>query len=291
MPNGSVTVRDASNTIFSVETRTDVDLGVELQLIGMDPLAQADGHSVTLGTKADTAWSGTGSGSLVALLKDIATHLRGTVATSIAGSVGITGNVATTQAAASQADGHSATIGAIADAAWAGSGSGTLVAILKALWTSVQALGATADVAVTTNAVGTISAKLRGLLAIHSDMWSSSQHAGRVVNPDDSLIGAIQLVSATGTVTTVASSATVVTLKALNLDRMGLMIYNSSTSRLFIKFGAAASLTDYSFVLAPLDSSAVGDFWEHPQGYVYTGIVTGIWASANGSAQITEFTA
>lgn len=163
--------------------------------------------------------------------------------------------------AASQVDGHSATI------------------------------GATTDVAITTNAAGTLSGKLRGLLTIYSDIWSAALHATRVVNPDDSLIGAVQLVSATAVVTTVASSATVITLKAANVDRMGLSVYNNSTQRLFIKFGTGASTIDYSVVLGPLDSTSTGDYWEHPQGYIYTGIVTGCWFSANGSAHVTEFTA
>lgn len=49
--------------------------------------------------------------------------------------------IAAKMAAAAQADGHSATLGTQADAAWAGSGSGTVVAVLKAIWSRLLAKG------------------------------------------------------------------------------------------------------------------------------------------------------
>lgn len=79
----------------------------------------------------------------------------------------------------------------------------------------------------------------------------------------------------------VASSATVVTLKAANTARRQLTIFNESTQVLRVKRGAAASATDYSFQLAPLD------YYEMPTP-IYTGILTGIWVAANGFAEIDE---
>lgn len=83
------------------------------------------------------------------------------------------------------------------------------------------------------------------------------------------------------TVSRVASSATVVTLAARNGGRRTLSIFNESTAILYLKYGSAASLTDYTVQVS------AGAFYETPQPG-YRGIVTGIWASANGFAQVTE---
>lgn len=87
--------------------------------------------------------------------------------------------------------------------------------------------------------------------------------------------------AATGTLSTVASSATSVTILAANASRMGAAVYNDSTQILYLGFSATtASTTAYS-VQVP------------PSGYVevpskYNGQLTGIWASANGNARVTE---
>ncbi len=89
--------------------------------------------------------------------------------------------------------------------------------------------------------------------------------------------------SATGTLANVASSATSVTLLASNTARRGAIIHNDSTQILYIKYGSTASVTSYTYKLYPDDA------WEMPAP-VYTGIITGIWASANGNARTTELT-
>lgn len=83
------------------------------------------------------------------------------------------------------------------------------------------------------------------------------------------------------TVTRVASSATSVTLKALNSGRRTLAIYNESTAVLYVKFGTTASATDYTVQLAS------GGYYESPQP-CFRGRVDGIWSAANGAAQVTE---
>ena len=83
-----------------------------------------------------------------------------------------------------------------------------------------------------------------------------------------------------GNVSSVASSATSVTLLASNAARKGATIYNESTAILYLKLGATASLTSYSAQLV------AGAYYELP--FAYTGIIDGIWASANGNARITE---
>lgn len=88
------------------------------------------------------------------------------------------------------------------------------------------------------------------------------------------------VIPATGTSTSVASSATNVTLLAANSARVGATIHNDSTAILYLKLGATASATSFT---VKMDA---GDYFETPFGY--TGIIDGIWASANGYARITE---
>ena len=86
----------------------------------------------------------------------------------------------------------------------------------------------------------------------------------------------------TGTASNIASSATNVTLLASNASRRGATIYNESTQVLYLKLGATASATSYT---VQVGASA---YYEVP--FNYTGIIDGIWASANGNARITELT-
>lgn len=91
--------------------------------------------------------------------------------------------------------------------------------------------------------------------------------------------------SATGTVTSVADTATSTTLLASNASRKGHTIYNDSTVTLYVKHGATASTTSFTVPIA------AGGFYESPASPIYTGIIDGIWASdAAGSARITEYT-
>lgn len=86
--------------------------------------------------------------------------------------------------------------------------------------------------------------------------------------------------STSATVTEVSSSATTVTLQAANGSRRGLLVFNESTKNLYVKLGAGATSTSFSVKL-----SARG-YFEVPGNY--TGIVTGVWDAANGSAWVTE---
>jgi len=84
------------------------------------------------------------------------------------------------------------------------------------------------------------------------------------------------------TLSNVASSASSVTIIASNTNRRKIIVCNDSTSRLLLKFGATASATDFTIALAG------GAIYESPFGAVYTGIIDGIWDSANGAARVTE---
>jgi hypothetical protein len=89
---------------------------------------------------------------------------------------------------------------------------------------------------------------------------------------------------ATPTQSSVAASATNVTLLAANGNRLGATIYNDdNASVLSLKLGVTASATSFTLKIA------AGGYYEVPFGYV--GQIDGLWSVASGSARITELTA
>ncbi len=86
----------------------------------------------------------------------------------------------------------------------------------------------------------------------------------------------------TTAITSVAGSATSVTLLALNTARRGATIYNDSTALLYLKLGATASTSSFTVKIV------ADGYYEVPFGY--SGVIDGIWASATGNARITEVT-
>jgi hypothetical protein len=84
------------------------------------------------------------------------------------------------------------------------------------------------------------------------------------------------------TTANVASSASSVTLFAVNGNAHGRTVINDSSAILYLKFGATASTTSYTVQLA------AGAYYEFPQP-LYCGQVDGIWASAAGAARATEW--
>ncbi len=87
----------------------------------------------------------------------------------------------------------------------------------------------------------------------------------------------------TGTETNVAGSASSVTILASNSSRKAASIYNDSSAILYLLLGTGpASTTVYTVQMA---SNTLYEVLAN-----YTGIITGIWASATGSARVTELT-
>lgn len=84
----------------------------------------------------------------------------------------------------------------------------------------------------------------------------------------------------TGTQTSVGSSATNVTLLAANTSRKGAILFNDSTQICYVRFAATATSSNFTYKMVP------GATLEVPFGY--TGIIDGIWASANGNMRVTE---
>lgn len=152
--------------------------------------------------------------------------------------------------------------------------------------------GTTTDAAVVGDNSGTFSAKFRGLSKILSDVWDSVNHFLKVSIQNTTLavtqsgswtVTSGVAVASAATLSNVASSATNVTLLASNSSRKGATIFNDSTQVLYVKFGATASATSFTYYVFPSQTM------EFPAP-IYQGIVDGLWASANGNARLTEIT-
>lgn len=86
-------------------------------------------------------------------------------------------------------------------------------------------------------------------------------------------------VSGSATVTRVATSATVATLKAANANRLKLVV-TTENGITYVKLGSAATTTDYSYYLPARSTLEIDG---------YTGIVTGIRSTGSDFVQVTEY--
>lgn len=92
----------------------------------------------------------------------------------------------------------------------------------------------------------------------------------------------VQAAATSVAVTSVNSLATNATLLAATSTRLHASIYNSDANTLYIKLGATATTSDYSYAIP------TGATWDMP--YRYVGIIDGIWsADGAGAAKITSF--
>jgi hypothetical protein len=85
-----------------------------------------------------------------------------------------------------------------------------------------------------------------------------------------------------GALSSVAASASAVTLKASNASRKSIAVVNDGTGTLYI--GTSATTPTTALYTVKLDPGGI--FYDDG----YTGIVQGIWSPANGSARVTERT-
>lgn len=128
---------------------------------------EVDGHSATIGSISDASSAST----LVGLLKNIKATLAGSLAvtgTFWQATQPVSGTVATTSALASQADGHSATIGALADS----SSASTVIGLLK-----------------------NIKAALAGSVAVTGTFWQATQPVSGTVTATPSGTQAVSVAS------------------------------------------------------------------------------------------------
>lgn len=89
--------------------------------------------------------------------------------------------------------------------------------------------------------------------------------------------------SSTCTRSSVPGAAASTNILALNANRLGASIYNDSAAILYLDTsGGVASVANYTVQLGP------NGYFEVPA--IYTGLITGIWASATGAAKVAEYT-
>lgn len=135
--------------------------------------------------------------------------------------------------------------------------------------------------------VDAVNLDIRDLTSV-SDSVSAVQSGTWTIQPGNTANTTAWLVkeqrSSTATLSNVASSASSVTLLSSNANRLNATIFNDSTQVLYVKFGATASATSYTVQIA------ANGYYELPVSNIYTGIIDGIWASANGNARVTELT-
>lgn len=107
------------------------------------------------------------------------------------------------------------------------------------------------------------------------------------VNSTTGVLKVQEIRPATPAQSSVANSASSVSLLASNANRLGATIFNDDTANtgatLKVKLGATASATSFTVALAPQA------YYEVPFGY--TGAIDGIASAATGNARITELTA
>jgi hypothetical protein len=89
--------------------------------------------------------------------------------------------------------------------------------------------------------------------------------------------------SSTPVRTSVAGSASSGTILAANGNRRGATIYNDSTAALYLAFGGVG-MSSSNFTVKIASSG----YYEVP--FSYTGVISGVWESATGSARVTEVT-
>lgn len=86
----------------------------------------------------------------------------------------------------------------------------------------------------------------------------------------------------TATKANVSGSASSVTILASNDARLGASIWNDSAAILYVDLTGGTATSSSCSVKLVADA-----FYEVPFGY--TGLITGIWASATGAARVTEY--
>lgn len=86
--------------------------------------------------------------------------------------------------------------------------------------------------------------------------------------------------SGSAALTSVASSASSVSLLAANAARKGIVLFNDGTQIAYVAYAATATSSAFTIKMFP------GSFLE-PQTN-YSGAISAIWASANGSMRVTE---
>lgn len=142
------------------------------------------------------------------------------------------------------------------------------------------------DIPVRVDQDGNFLIEIAGDIQVNADLGTLEASVASIDGKTPDLFGGAQptgVPARTPTTTSIASSAASVLILAANVDRKGLSIANNSTSALRLAFNAAATTANAFIVLQPKS------FILFDQQLIVTNAIYGIWESANGTAQATEF--
>lgn len=112
------------------------------------------------------------------------------------------------------------------------------------------ALGNTADTAVTTNTTGTVSSKLRGLVAILADIWNDSANSIRVIMTDSSGNEVVIPTAGLTSYTAAGASTNATNVKNAAGTVYGYSLTNTTATIYYLRM--------YNLASAPTCSSATG---------------------------------
>jgi hypothetical protein len=115
---------------------------------------------------------------------------------------------------------------------------------------------------------------------------ATNANYGLKVNSDGSINigsgGGSPPASTVAPITSVNAATSNTAILAVNSARKGTLIYNNSTSAMYLAYGATASTSAFS-VKIPANA-----LFELPTAPTWTGALSAVWDSATGAALVTE---
>lgn len=142
---------------------------------------------------------------------------------------------------------------------------------------------------ITSYTSGTVTVKIMATKANLGDISARHVNVTNTVTVQDggssiTVDGSVSVIGgSSASVSSVSSSASSITLLSTNSSRKAFTLFNNSTQIAYVKFGTTASSTSFSIKMV------AGAFYESPLNY-YSGRIDAIWASADGSMEVTEIT-
>lgn len=176
--------------------------------------------------------------------------------------------------------------GAVASGAYAAGSIAAGAYVSGSILSGALASGAVVDITNMQAALAAASAPTKAIatLGIYNSTAptpSTGQTVALQVNASGFLLTK-EAPAATGTNSSVASSSSAVTVLAANAARLGAAFFNESTQICYLILSTTTPTSSAYTV-----QMAASSYYEIPNNY--TGIVKGIWVSANGSMRVTEF--
>lgn len=168
--------------------------------------------------------------------------------------------------------------------------SGGLYSMQSGVWTVSATILNSAGWVVANTGRTDIILNSGGLYSMQSGLWTVSStilnSAGWIVsvaNTAGSTVYALDSAATGAVVTSIVSTVGTVVLAVAQAKRVSLSVYNASTNPLFLKMGSGAKTTDFTLMMV------ASGYYEVARP-IYNGQITGVWATANGNAYVTETT-